>query len=117
MAAVMWIYASFMRGLVKRTGFAMFTALYFTIPSFVMAAAEKAEAHPQTLDVNLMFAGDWARLIGIRPLENMPVLRDMAPLTASVIFSSVCIIIFIGGMFVGNIKTKETEKPEEEQAD
>lgn len=116
-AVIMWLYASFMRGLVKRTAFAVFTAFYFILPTFIVQAADKAEANPQTLDMNLMFAGDWARLIGVRPFENMPVFRDMETLTASVIFSSVCLIVFLGGMFIGNIKSKEQEKEKEQQSD
>ncbi len=115
-AILLWIYVSFMRGLIKRTAFTFFTAFYFLLPVFIVQYTEKM-TDPKTYDPNLALIGNYCRLIGIMPFQNMPVLKDVDPLTASVIFSSICIVVFIIGMLVGGKDAPQGPAAESNETD
>ncbi len=106
-ATLMWVYASFMRGLLKKTGFVIFTALYFTLPMLISSLADRVDdAKEYSLDVYVI--GEYCKLLVETPLRSIPVLRDMQTVTGAVIFSSAMIVIFVLGMFIGSKSGAET---------
>ena len=106
-ATLMWAYASFMRGLIRKTGFVIFTALYFTLPMLISALADRVDdAKEYSLDVYVI--GEYCKLLVDTPLKSVPVLRNMQTVTGAVIFSSAMIALFILGMFIGGKSIAET---------
>ena len=90
-----------MRGLLKKTGFVIFTALYFTLPMLISSLADRVDdAKEYSLDVYVI--GEYCKLLVETPLRSIPVLRDMQTVTGAVIFSSAMIVIFVLGMFIGS---------------
>ncbi len=102
MAFIMWLYASFMRGLVKKTGFAIFTAFYFVLPVLISNHADTLRNDPSIQAMNTKMIGDYCKLLGKTAFEHMPIFSRMESVTAAVVFSSMCIAVFIIGMFLGS---------------
>ena len=104
-AAVMvavWLYTSFTRGLLNKPGFAVFTALYWTIPPIIAAMSDKVADDPRKFDIRLYLAGEYSKLLGPDALLTVPVLKNMDSLISGVVFSSICLAVFLIGQFIGS---------------
>ena len=112
---LLWVYASFANGLLKRVSFAVFTAAYWVVP-LLIADYSDSVTDPKKFNAFVYMAGEYSKLLGIDSLYPTP-LGKLDPVKAVVIFSTGCIIIFLIGMFIGTSGKKgqpqEQEKDEE----
>lgn len=109
-----WLYSSFANGLIKRTGFAVYTALYWVIP-FIVADIADGMTDPRTFDIHLYVAGEYCKLLGIDALCLTP-LKSLPGGVGCVVFSSVCLVVFLIAMFIGKkaLPQEQERAPAEE---
>ncbi|MBQ8978831.1 MAG: hypothetical protein IJ080_03595 [Oscillospiraceae bacterium] len=111
---LIWAYSSFANGLIKRTGFAVFTALYWVIP-FIVADIADGMTDPRKFNIHVYVAGEYCKLMGIDALCLTP-LKSLPGGVGCVVFSSVCLVIFLAAMFIGKGLGQEQETdPAEEK--
>ena len=109
---LLWAYASFSNGLLKRTSFAVFTAAYWVVP-LLIADYSDSVTDPRKFNAIVYMAGEYSKLLGIDALFATP-LGKLDPVKAVVIFSTACILLFLLGMFIG---TTDKGQPQEQEKD
>ena len=110
---LLWAYASFSNGLLKRTSFAVFTAAYWVVP-LLIADYSDSVTDPRKFNALVYMAGEYSKLLGIDALFATP-LGKLDPVKATVIFSSACLILFLIGMFIGKGNKNQPQEQEKEE--
>lgn len=101
-----WIYFSFSEGVMKRSGFAVFSAFYWIIPTLIYCYSDSM-TDPQKYNIWVHILGEFSKLTGGYALAGIPILKKMNAVTSAVIFSSVCIMIHIAGIICANKMEKK----------
>ncbi|MBQ5316676.1 MAG: hypothetical protein J6I96_03900 [Oscillospiraceae bacterium] len=110
---LLWAYASFANGLLKRVSFAVFTAAYWVVP-LLIADYSDSVTDPRKFNVIVYMAGEYSKLLGIDALFATP-LGKLSPVAAAVIFSTGCLILFLIGMFIGTSDKGQPQEQEKEE--
>lgn len=103
-----WFSMSFSSGLLERCSFAIFTALFWNIPSVVCLWADSMT--PRSFNSALYLAGEYSRLLVPYSLGGLPIFSSMDYVTSAAVFSGVCLIIYISGMLSLKARTLPDSK-------
>ncbi|MCI7767167.1 MAG: hypothetical protein MSJ26_04200 [Oscillospiraceae bacterium] len=93
-----WLYFSFAQGVKEKSGFAVFTALFWILPTLLFCYSDSV-TDPKKFDIRIFVSGELSKLLGGYALGGLPWIRELNAAAAAVLFSSVCIIVHIAGIF------------------
>lgn len=102
-----WLYFSFAEGVKLKSGFAVFTALYWIVP-VVLYTYSDGVTDPREFNIAVYISAELSKLLGKYALENVPLLGTMSSFAAAVVFSSICILLCILGIILSKKQKTET---------
>lgn len=94
-----WLYFSFAQGVKGKSGFAVFTALFWILPTLLFCYSDSV-SDPRSFNIRIYVSGEFSKLLCGYALGGIPLIRELNALAAAVVFSSVCITVHIVGLFL-----------------